>query len=145
MLVRRHLEVCVFTYLAAELSSGDIAAAGSDSYANLHHQLMSWEDCRPLVPAFCAQVGIPTEAAALTRHYRDELAAVAAAVDAGAQIDTWEDNLLAETSIRYGRIAYRHVSNTYIALFSHFIPWTRNPACCSVHRPPESGGDQQRA
>ena len=43
----------------------------------------------------------------------------------GSQIDTWEDNLLAETSIRYGGyggIAYRHVSNTYIALFSHFIP-----------------------
>ncbi len=43
----------------------------------------------------------------------------------GSQIDTWEDNLLAETSIRYGGyggIAYRHISSTYIALFSHFIP-----------------------
>ncbi|SNT31710.1 Tn3 transposase DDE domain-containing protein [Streptosporangium subroseum] len=43
----------------------------------------------------------------------------------GSQIDTWENNLLAETSIRYGGhggIAYRHVSNTYVALFSHFIP-----------------------
>jgi TnpA family transposase len=43
----------------------------------------------------------------------------------GSQIDTWENNLLAETSIRYGGyggIAYRHVSNTYIALFSRFIP-----------------------
>ncbi len=43
----------------------------------------------------------------------------------GTQIDTWEDNLLAETSTRYGGyggIAYRHVSNTYIALFPHFIP-----------------------
>jgi hypothetical protein len=28
MLVRRHLEVCVFSYLAAELRSGDIAVAG---------------------------------------------------------------------------------------------------------------------
>lgn len=83
MLVRRHLEVCVFSYLAAELRSGDIAVAGSDSYANLHDQLMSWEECQPLVDAFCAQAGIPAEATALTRHYRDELAAVAAAVDAG--------------------------------------------------------------
>ncbi|MET9660181.1 transposase [Streptomyces sp. NPDC006510] len=43
----------------------------------------------------------------------------------GSQIDTWENNLLAETSIRYsgyGGIAYRHISDTYIALFSHFIP-----------------------
>ncbi len=33
---RRHVEVCVFAHLAAELRSGDIAVAGSDSYANLH-------------------------------------------------------------------------------------------------------------
>ena len=275
MLVRRHLEVCVFSYLAAELRSGDIAVAGSDSYANLHYQLMSWEECQPLVEAFCAQAGIPSDPAALTAHYRSRLAEVAARVDGGywsntdlvleggrpvlrrrkgadrqpealrleaaihdrlpqralldiltrtayllgwhhhfgpasgsdpkirdtlaryvltvfahgtllgpaqvaahmrsqvsvheltlaankhataakiekasatvinafamldvtamwgdgktaaadgSQIDTWEDNLLAETSIRYGGyggIAYRHVSNTYIALFSHFIP-----------------------
>jgi hypothetical protein len=42
MLVRRHLEVCVFSCLAAELRGGGIAAAGSDSYANLHDQLMFW-------------------------------------------------------------------------------------------------------
>ena len=43
----------------------------------------------------------------------------------GSQIDTWENNLLAESHIRYGGyggIAYRHVSDTYIALFCHFIP-----------------------
>ena len=48
----------------------------------------------------------------------------AAAVD-GSQIETWENNILAETSIRYGGfggIAFRLVSDTYIALFSHFIP-----------------------
>ena len=275
MLVRRHLEVCVFSYLAAELRSGDIAVAGSDSYANLHDQLMSWEECRPLADAFCTQAGIPSDPAALTAHYRSLLASTAARVDAGypsntdlvlegdrpvlrrrkglerrpealrleaaihdrlpqralldiltrtgyllgwhhhfgpasgsdpkirdtlaryvltafaygtllgpaqvaahmrgkvsvheltlagnkhataakiekasatvvnafskldvtamwgdgktaaadgSQIDTWEDNLLAETSVRYGGyggIAYRHISSTYIALFSHFIP-----------------------
>jgi TnpA family transposase len=43
----------------------------------------------------------------------------------GTQIDTFIDNLLAETSIRYGGtggIAYHYVSDTYIALFSKFIP-----------------------
>ncbi|MCM3884816.1 Tn3 family transposase [Frankia sp. R82] len=43
----------------------------------------------------------------------------------GSQIDTWENNLLAETSVRYGGyggIAFRHISDTYIALFSRFIP-----------------------
>ncbi|MEV0151445.1 MULTISPECIES: hypothetical protein [unclassified Nonomuraea] len=55
LLVRRHLEVCVFSYLASELKSGDIAVAGSDSHANLHDQLMSWEVCEPLVTEFCAR------------------------------------------------------------------------------------------
>jgi TnpA family transposase len=40
-------------------------------------------------------------------------------------MDTYLDNLLAETSVRYGKpggIAYYHISDTYIALFTHFIP-----------------------
>lgn len=48
----------------------------------------------------------------------------AVAVD-GTMMDTAIDNLLAETSIRYGGyggIAYHLVSDTYIALFSRFIP-----------------------
>jgi hypothetical protein len=46
---RRHFEVCVFVHLAAEFRSGDIAVIGSDSYANLHAQLMLWSECEPLV------------------------------------------------------------------------------------------------
>ncbi|MFD4975730.1 Tn3 family transposase [Streptomyces sp. NPDC058424] len=48
----------------------------------------------------------------------------AAAAD-GTHMDTYLDNLLAETSVRYGKpggIAYHHISDTYIALFTHFIP-----------------------
>ncbi|RMI43284.1 hypothetical protein EBO15_16495 [Actinomadura harenae] len=66
MPARRHLDVCVFSYLAAELRSGDIAVDGPDSYANLRDQLMSWQECQPLVDAFHAQAGIPTDAAAPT-------------------------------------------------------------------------------
>jgi TnpA family transposase len=47
-----------------------------------------------------------------------------ASVD-GTKWDIYENNLLAEYHIRYGGyggIAYYHVSDTYIALFSHFIP-----------------------
>jgi TnpA family transposase len=271
-LVRRHLEVCVFSYLASELRSGDIAVVGADSYANLHAQLMSWDECRPLAEQFCGQAGIPADPTELTAHYRAALADIAGVVDAGfphntdlsfengrpmlrrrkgadrrpsalaleeaihhrlperglldilartahllgwtrhfgpasgsdpkirdamaryvltvfangtllgpaqvarhmreqvsahelsiaankhttcakidaastdvineyakldvtgmwgdgrvvtadgTQVDTWENNILAESHIRYGGIAYRHISDTYIALFSHFIP-----------------------
>ena len=43
----------------------------------------------------------------------------------GTKWDLYEQNLLSEYHIRYGGyggIAYYHVSDTYIALFSHFIP-----------------------
>jgi len=47
-----------------------------------------------------------------------------ASVD-GTKWDIYEQNLLAEYHLRYGGyggIGYYHVSDTYIALFSHFIP-----------------------
>ena len=43
----------------------------------------------------------------------------------GTKYDLAENSLLAEYSIRYGGyggIAYHHVADTYVALFSHFIP-----------------------
>lgn len=43
----------------------------------------------------------------------------------GTKWDLYEQNLLSEYHIRYGAyggIGYYHVSDTYIALFSHFIP-----------------------
>lgn len=58
-LARRHLEVCVFSFLAAELRSGDIAVVGADSYAGLHRQMMTWEQCRDLAEDFCSQTGLP--------------------------------------------------------------------------------------
>ncbi len=87
-LVRRHLEVCVFSYLAAELRSGDIAVVGADSYGNLHAQLMSWQECEPKVAEFCGQAGIPTEATELVAFYKDKLAATATKVDAGFPANT---------------------------------------------------------
>jgi len=47
----------------------------------------------------------------------------------GTQYELAEENLLAEKHIRYGGfggIAYHHVSDMYILLFSHFIG-------CGVH------------
>jgi hypothetical protein len=80
---RRHFEVCVFFHLAAELRTGDIAVTGSESYANLHTQLMSWAECELLVVGYCAQAGLPATAAGCVARWRDELDGVANSVDAG--------------------------------------------------------------
>lgn len=78
----------MFSQLASELRSGDIAVIGSDSYANLYDQLMPWSECAPLVGEFCAQAGIPTEAEQVIVHYRQRLSEVAATVDAGYPANT---------------------------------------------------------
>lgn len=56
----------------------------------------------------------------LPRYWGDTKRAVAD----GTQWNLYENNLLSERHIRYGGyggVAYYHVSDTYIALFSHFI------------------------
>lgn len=57
----------------------------------------------------------------LVRAWGDGMVAAAD----GTHIETWLDNLLAETSIRHGKaggIAYHHISDLYVALFTHFVP-----------------------
>ncbi len=79
---RRHFEACVFTYLASELRTGDIAVRGSQAYANWAEQLLSWSDCEALLGEFCAETGLPNTARAFTDQLRGRLADQAAAVDA---------------------------------------------------------------
>ncbi|MCA1699244.1 MAG: Tn3 family transposase, partial [Actinobacteria bacterium] len=80
---RRHFEACVFTYLAAELRTGDVAVRGSQAYANWSAQLLPWSDCEGLLDEFCAEAGLPTSARAFTDQLRTKLADQANMVDAG--------------------------------------------------------------
>jgi hypothetical protein len=80
---RRHFEACVFTYLAAELRSGDVAVRGSQAYANWSAQLLPWPECEGLLGEFCAEVGLPNTAREFTDQLRTKLTDQAAAVDAG--------------------------------------------------------------
>lgn len=80
---RRHFEACVFTYLAEEPRTGDIAVKGSQAYANWAGQLLSWEECEPLLDEFCSEVGLPDSARAFTEGLRTMLSNRAAEVDAG--------------------------------------------------------------
>jgi hypothetical protein len=85
---RRHFEACVFTYLAEELRTGDIAVAGSQAYANWASQLLAWSECEGLLEEFCAEAGLPTTAQAFTEGLRSRLTTKAAEVDAGYPTNT---------------------------------------------------------
>ena len=80
---RRAFEACVFTYLAEQLRTGDIAIKGSEAYANWSAKLLSWEECEPLLQAFCAEAGLPMTADEFVEQVRVKLHAKAAEVDAG--------------------------------------------------------------
>src|SRR3989442_15697909 len=43
MLARKHLEACIFSYLAAELKSGDMAVERSEDYTDYREQLLPWD------------------------------------------------------------------------------------------------------
>jgi TnpA family transposase len=87
MVVRRHFEAMVFTYLAEELRTGDIAVAGAGEYADWRANLLPWEECEPLLAGFCEETGLPATAAGFTERLRHAHLDAAAALDAG-----YEDN-----------------------------------------------------
>ncbi|MGH3276614.1 MAG: Tn3 family transposase, partial [Streptosporangiaceae bacterium] len=83
MFVRRHLEACVLTYLAEELRTGDIAVAGAQAYANWADQLLSPEECAQLLPAFCAETGLPGDGPGFRADLQGKLSARCADCDGG--------------------------------------------------------------
>lgn len=87
MVVRKHFEAMVFTYLAEELRTGDIAITGAGEYADWRANLLPWEECEPLLEGFCAGVGLPATAAGFTEHLKHAHLDAAAALDNG-----YEDN-----------------------------------------------------
>lgn len=81
VLLRQHLEICIFTYLTAELKTGDACVVGSEAYADFGEQLLNWEECEPQIEAFCQELGIPSNPNDLIDHLQQWLAQNAMEVD----------------------------------------------------------------
>jgi TnpA family transposase len=79
--IRQHLETCVFSYIAAELKTGDLCVAGSEQFTDYRDQLLSWEECEPKVAEYCQRLDLPITAEGLVEHLRTRLTEVAAHVD----------------------------------------------------------------
>lgn len=80
-LMRRHFEICIFSYLAAELRSGDICVFGSEAYADYREQLLSWKDCQQLIEPYCQHLGFPTQAEDFVENLKSRLTETASEVD----------------------------------------------------------------
>ena len=83
MLVKRHFEAMVFTYLAEELRTGDIAVAGGAEYGDWSQHLLTLAECQPLLAGYCEEAGIPATAAEFAQQLKDRHRLAAEALDAG--------------------------------------------------------------
>ena len=81
--LRRHFEVCVFSYLAAELKSGDICIKGSGTFADYREQLLPWSKCEPMVADYCSELGLAQTASGFVTDLRSWLTETADKVDKG--------------------------------------------------------------
>jgi hypothetical protein len=87
--VRKHFEAMVFTALAEELRTGDVAVVGSEEYADWSKQLLDWEVVKEKLGTYLVEVGLCEEgetdgfdAVCFRRQLEDKLTAAATAVDA---------------------------------------------------------------
>ncbi|MGQ4365183.1 Tn3 family transposase [Streptomyces sp. SAS_272] len=83
MLVRRHFEAMVFTYLVEELRCGDVAVVGGEDFGDWTSMLLPWERVEPQISLSCQQAGLPATADGFVDNLRDQLTMIAQAVDAG--------------------------------------------------------------
>lgn len=81
VLVRQHLEICLFVYLATELKTGDACVVGSENYADFREQLLSWSECESLVEEYCQSLGIPSDSVQFVEYLQQKLTLLAREVD----------------------------------------------------------------
>lgn len=81
VLVRQQLEICVFTYLALELKTGDACVEGSENYADFRLELLTWDECEPMMEEYCHEIGIPSNSEDFVQHLQRLLTQTAESVD----------------------------------------------------------------
>lgn len=113
---RRHLEVCVFSHLSSDLRSGDVCIDGSSSFADYRKQLLPWDECQALLPAYCDRVGIADNAKDFVDGLKKLLTDTATEVDKGfpANIGDFTIGSNGEPTVR--RSTAREVPASAIAL-----------------------------
>jgi TnpA family transposase len=79
---RRHFEICVFSQILWDLKTGDLSIEGSDLYANIWAQGISWEEYTQQVNDYGAMLGVPVDGPGFVNHMRTWLDEIAREVDA---------------------------------------------------------------
>jgi len=80
---RRFFELCVFTELSRQLSSGDMYIDTSLEYDDYSKRYLSWKEYNQQLPQYEALSGIPTNPVKFIRHLKDWMLEAAAMMDEG--------------------------------------------------------------
>lgn len=70
---RKHFEVCVFTRLLWDLKAGDVCIVGSLEFADYRAQLVNDAEFEALLPAFCEELGLPSDSESVVAHFKTKL------------------------------------------------------------------------
>lgn len=81
VLIRQHLEICIFTYLAVEFKNGDACVLGSESYADFREQLLTEKECEMMLEEYCIQRGFPANPDDFVKFLCQELTLLAEKTD----------------------------------------------------------------
>lgn len=87
---RRHFEVCVFSQIADDLMSGDLAIVGSKEYSDFRDELITPEEYKKELKGFSEQVGLPLDNAKLfVKHLKEQLHETASRIDREFPENKW--------------------------------------------------------
>lgn len=71
--IRRHFEVCIFSYIASEFKTGDLCAEFSDDFADYKDQLEPIHTCLMELDKYCNEMQLPNNAHDFTNHLKNLL------------------------------------------------------------------------
>lgn len=65
--------MCIFSYIASDFKSGDIYVENSEEYADYRKQLLSWDECMPILDSYCKEMNLPLNKNDFISNLRDML------------------------------------------------------------------------
>lgn len=71
--IRKHFEICIFSYIASDLKTGDLCAELSDEYADYRKQLLPWDDCKSMLYDYCSEMDLPNNPKEFVEHLKSRL------------------------------------------------------------------------
>lgn len=71
--IRKHFEICVFSYIASEFKTGDLCVELSEEYADYRKQLLPWSECKSMLNEYCSEMSLPNTPKEFIDNLRSQL------------------------------------------------------------------------